>query len=80
MTIRIQIAEYDPVRHEKGKVAEKADAIYQHVKPGMNATLPQMPGIDVGEGPENGKDKLCSSVSTLCLIKTYSLRARMLRS
>lgn len=59
----VQGAKNDPVGDEKGEEAQEANTIYQHVETGMNAaTLPQAIGIDVGEGPDDGKHELHKSV------------------
>ena len=58
----VQVAENDPVRDEKGEETQEADTIYQQVETGTNATLPKAIGIDVGEGPNDGKHELHLSV------------------
>lgn len=58
----VQGAENDPIRDEKGEETQEANTIYQQVETGMNATFPQAIGIDVDEGPQDGKHELHISV------------------
>ena len=62
INIAIQVSENDPIRDKEGEEAQEADAMYQHVETGLNATLPQAIGINVVEGPHDGKHELRMSV------------------